>query len=375
MSWLKHGLGKMKEHLQQQTQTEQGRLLQDIRSYKPQPETGDDYTRLLNILRNGASRLAACDHFHEEALLLWNASYTGSLDEADKVSFIQMQLPTLRQSLEQRLFMVKTTQEARVAYFQGHDQTREKIKKRALALSSVRRALAGAVASSEDLEDEYEDEWEDGTAIPLDAPDVTDAYIHHLLEGISRFTTWQPVFAKIEGAESLAQTLAGYAEQADAARDKLSDWRSRCDGYFRDREQFGRERRQLYRDEDAYEHSGAFGHKPVFDFSRRGHRLEKERDELEDFQDMLAQTYEDLQDSFRHLCNTILDWCDALCEYELVLDDCLAEEEENNEKNGERLEAEYEAARTEIDRLGREYEEGSRVVEKLAALEEESHGI
>lgn len=108
-----------------------------------------------------------------------------------------------------------------------------------------------------------------GSMCPLDDMTETEDFYQRLLKGIRNFTTWQPVFAKLDDAASFAHTLAGYEESAQKAESFWLDWRKRCRSYFTERADLPRERRQFMKDEEEYEHSGLWGRKPVFDFVSR----------------------------------------------------------------------------------------------------------
>lgn len=376
MSWLKKQLGKVKTGLTQKARPDTDHVLDDIRAYTAEPADGlPEYDRLLTVLRNSASELVVYSHFEADAKSLWNLSYGGSLAEADKISFIYTQIPIICDSIERHLYMVRTARQAKASYFENHESTRKKIEKRNLALDSVRKALKEAVSYVRDRENEYDRDWAGRKYVPLDDMTETEDFYQRLLKGIRNFTTWQPVFAKLDDAASFAHTLAGYEESAQKAESFWLDWRKRCRSYFTERADLSRERRQFMKDEEEYEHSGLWGRKPVFDFSRRGHHLEQHREELEDWVDRLEEDWYDLQKDYKGYCNRILDICDELCEYVVVLEDCLEEEKESNIRSGEKLEADYETGHEDICRLDEEYERVKVVLNTLETLGGTAYGV
>ena len=71
----------------------------------------------------------------------------------------------------------------------------------------------------------------------------------------------------------------------------------------------------------------------------------------------------------------MLDICDELCDYVIVLMDCLEEEKQSNIHNGEKLEADYEAGHEDIRRLDEEYERARHVLDTLTSLGGTEDGV
>ena len=78
---------------------------------------------------------------------------------------------------------------------------------------------------------------------------------------------------------------------------------------------------------------------------------------------------------YKGYCNRILDICDELCEYVVVLEDCLEEEKESNIRSGEKLEADYETGHEDICRLDEEYERVKVVLNTLKTLGGTAYGV
>lgn len=376
MSWLKKQLGKVKTGLNRQVRPGADPVLDDIRAYTKQPADNlSEYERLLAVLRNSASVLVSYPRFEADAKALWNVSYEGTLAKEEKIRFIGTQIPIICDSIERHLYMVRTARQAKASYFENHETTRNKIETRNLALDSVRKALKEAVSYVRDREDEYDTDWAGRKCVPLDDWTETEDFYRRLLQGIRNFTTWQPVFAKLDDAARFARTLADYEASAQEAEGFWHDWKERCRAYGEEQTELSRQRRLIMKEEEEYEHSGLWGRKPVFDFSRRGHHLEQHREELEDREDRLEEEWYDLQKEYKGYCNRVLDICDELCDYVIVLMDCLEEEKQSNIRNGEKLEADYEAGHEDIRRLDEEYERARHVLDTLTSLGGTEDGV
>ena len=177
---------------------------------------------------------------------------------------------------------------------------------------------------------------------------------------------------KVMTAFNVTDNLKASAQEAEGL---WHDWKERCRAYGEEQTELSRQRRLIMKEEEEYEHSGLWGRKPVFDFSRRGHHLEQHREELEDREDRLEEEWYDLQKEYKGYCNRVLDICDELCDYVIVLMDCLEEEKQSNIRNGEKLEADYEAGHEDIRRLDEEYERARHVLDTLTSLGGTEDGV
>ena len=364
MSWFKKTMDEVKKKIEKQAQPDTHQVLDDIRRYEAvaEPVPGDDYARLTTRLKNSASRLVHCRYFTGEAKLFWQLAYEESLAPQEQMKLIWQQVPHVCRQLEQRIFTVETERDAKAEYFSGHDYTRQKLATRAKALDSIRAALRQAVQTVDALETEYDDTYAEVREPEIEEPERLGEFYGRLVQGIRNFSSWQAAFAKIPDAASLAHTLGDYEQTAIEAEEFWLDWLTGRDAYFQGISDIVQEERDIYEAEAEYEHSGAFGRKPVFDFSRRGHRLEQMKDDLADREDELHELYYTLWADFKRQCNRILDACDELCEYVIVLQDCLEDEKENNTENGKKLEMAYDKGQTEIELLNKERDEARQVL-------------
>ena len=68
---------------------------------------------------------------------------------------------------------------------------------------------------------------------PLDDWTETEDFYRRLLQGIRNFTTWQPVFAKLDDAARFARTLADYEASAQEGGRPLARLEGTVPGLWR----------------------------------------------------------------------------------------------------------------------------------------------
>lgn len=301
MSWIKKHLRKTKDHAIRPVKLNMDKVIKDIHAYG---KGGEPILQMQDNMTEWVKKCAVLlvDHkrFTSDAKSLWRLGYSGELDQAEKEAFIKTHLPTICQSIIDHAMTVETENNAKAEYFSAHGFTKARLHRREKALLSIHKALDDAIRYVDAVEEEYDSFFDDDDDFSLERLEPLERLFSHILQGMRNFTTWQPAFAKIPGAQSLAKTLAEYEAQAISSEDTWEEWRA-----------------QWHRA-----------------FAVKGSLFEQE--------------YEDLQDSFLHQCNILLDLCDELSEYALVLHDCLRNEEDENKATEKRLDEEYEKAQQEI---------------------------
>lgn len=301
MSWFKKHLRKTKDHAIRPVKLSMDRVIKDIHDYgKGGTPVLQQEDTLTEWVKKCAALLVDHKRFTSDAKSLWRLGYKGELAQEEKEAFIGDHLPAVCQSIVDHANTLETENDAKADYFSAHTFTKARIHRRKKALISIHKALDDAIRYVDAIEREYDSFFDENDDFSLERLEPLERLFSHILQGLRNFTTWQPAFAKIPDAQSLAQTLANYEEQAVTSEDAWEEWRTQWHSVF----------------------------------SVRGSLFEQE--------------YEDLKNSFLHQCNVLLDLCDELGEYALVLHDCLMHEEEENKATERRLDEEYEKAQKEI---------------------------